>query len=193
MMTPTTGVTNLNRSAGEWFWEGYLPTAIEPAYEEARVDRMRAFVEAHTTEVEDGQVDFEGYDSEDEMLIAAEDAANEELEDWNSDCYLLLGDWERTNPDAGLLEYPTYDIDKEGKHGWAGIYRRDTGSILQVVWSKFTMMSHYCSPCYPNQSDLDTDGDSMLGYCLPPDEWDDGWKDENFHRLVNPDEWREAA
>lgn len=178
-MTPVTGVTNLNESAADWFWD-YTYQGIEPAYDIARVDFIRDFRRAN--------VDSEEYAGEPEALeAAAEEYANRQLENWESDCMILVGDWVQVDTDHN--GYPVYDINEEGENGWAGIYRRDSGNILQVLWSKFAMMAHYCSPCYPGQGDLDTPGDAYLAYCLPPDEWDEKYKDENLHRIVDPKEW----
>lgn len=42
----------------------------------------------------------------------------------------------------------------------------------QIVKSRFVVECARCSPCYPNQGDLDTEGDDYLAYCLPPDIFD---------------------
>lgn len=42
----------------------------------------------------------------------------------------------------------------------------------QVVKSKWVSRCAYCSPCFPDQGDLGTDGD-ILAYTLSPDVWGD--------------------
>ena len=180
-MKPVTGVTNLNESAGEWFWD-CTNDGIEIAYEESRIDLMRQFVDEHQ---EDEEYVIDGEYQEDDLISDAEEHADKEMENWESDCMILVGDWKRTNPDAELLEYPTYEPDETGD--WAGIYRRDSGNILQVVWSKWALQGAWCSPCYPNQVDLDSDG-GIWGYCLPAAEVRDEWVAECFNqgRAITP-------
>ena len=52
----------------------------------------------------------------------------------------------------------------------------------QVVKSKFVSMCAMCSPCYPNQGDLDTEG-SNATYQLPPDIFDNEY---NTHLPIIP-------
>ncbi len=42
----------------------------------------------------------------------------------------------------------------------------------QIVRSRWVAECNKCSPCYPNQGDLDTPGTDYLAYCLPPDMFD---------------------
>jgi hypothetical protein len=67
----------------------------------------------------------------------------------------IIGDW--------ILDTKTglYDVNKNGE--FAAIVRE---SVVQVVWSKFTAKGSPCSPCYPGQIDLDSDGE-FLAYTLP--------------------------
>lgn len=69
----------------------------------------------------------------------------------------LIGDW--------TLDTKTgqYEPSKDCK--FAAIVRE---SVTQVVKSKYTQKGALCSPCYPGQVDLDSDGD-FLGYTLPED------------------------
>lgn len=81
---------------------------------------------------------------------------------YERDCYepycttYLLGDW--LIDDDGKY-YP----DPDGEY--SAIYDNND-NIIQVVLSKTTKRCNHCSPCYPNQVDLDSDGE-FLGYCLP--------------------------
>jgi len=43
--------------------------------------------------------------------------------------------------------------------------------VIQITHSKHTARANKCSPCYPNQADLDTPGD-LLAYCLPVELFD---------------------
>jgi|SRR3989304_2950722 len=56
-----------------------------------------------------------------------------------------------------------YSPDKNGE--FSAI---ENESTTQIVWSKFTKRGALCSPCYPGQVDLDSDGE-FLGYTLPDD------------------------
>jgi hypothetical protein len=42
----------------------------------------------------------------------------------------------------------------------------------QIIKSKYISLCAYCSPCYPDQGDLDTAG-HIKAYTLPPDVWGD--------------------
>ena len=67
----------------------------------------------------------------------------------------IFGDW--------ILDTKTgqYDIDYNGE--FSAIENEDT---TQIVYSKYTKRGALCSPCYPGQVDLDSDG-IYLGYTLP--------------------------
>lgn len=73
---------------------------------------------------------------------------------------------EKIMGDAWILDTKTgkYDTVENDEHEFAAIIRE---SVIQVVWSKFTKRGALCSPCYPGQVDLDSDGD-FIGYTLPP-------------------------
>ena len=92
-------------------------------------------------ELANGLIDQEEYD--------------QELESWeNESPTLLIGDWIKDDRD---LYYP----DPKGEY--AAIVRE---TEIQVVFSKNTKRCNHCSPCFPGQADLDSDGD-FLAYCLP--------------------------
>lgn len=77
----------------------------------------------------------------------------------------LIGDWKK-DEETGEWEP---DRDREDGHGYSAIVRED---VTQVIWSRTTKRAHYCSPCYPGQVDIDTDGE-YLGYTLPEDCFDE--------------------
>jgi len=62
-----------------------------------------------------------------------------------------------------------YALDEEVE--FSAIYNTND-NVIQVVKSKYVSLCHYCSPCYPNQGNLDTEGD-LVAYQLPPDCFDD--------------------
>ncbi len=64
---------------------------------------------------------------------------------------------------------------------YAAIYNPDYNTV-QVIRSKFLIQCNFCSPCYPNQGDVDTPG-NVWAYCLPPDLMGEGWLKENGHRI----------
>lgn len=79
----------------------------------------------------------------------------------------LVGDWKK-NRDG------KYEIDHNGKEGWAGTYSNENGSTLVVEWSKWVAKCNQTSPCYIRKDtggrcgDLDTPGD-MWAYSVPPE------------------------
>lgn len=66
----------------------------------------------------------------------------------------IIGDWKKD--DGGL-----YTQDETGE--FAAIVRE---TVIQVVWSKFVTTGNLCSPCYPGQVDLDSEGE-FKAYTLP--------------------------
>jgi len=85
---------------------------------------------------------------------AVEAVEGEEIEDYDSTGPWLVGDW-RKSEDG---KYEPFD----GKEGFSAIQRE---SVVQFVLSRTTKRGAPCSPCYPGQVDLDTDGE-FLGYTL---------------------------
>lgn len=75
---------------------------------------------------------------------------------WEGNGEILIGDWIK-NSDG------KYDFNPAGEY--AAIVRED---VTQVIFSKFTKRCNICSPCYPGQVDLDSDG-QYLGFTLPSD------------------------
>lgn len=95
----------------------------------------------------------------------------------------LVGDWKRTwvwriggrtgrnvaSHTPGSRRYKVWTEDRNGPMGWSAIYNRDEMTI-QVGWSKWTKEdAAWCSPCYPNQGDIDTDGGGVVCFTLPPE------------------------
>lgn len=97
-----------------------------------------------------------------------EDKLNEALEFYQGDCSTYLyGDWRRDLNGK-------YSIDKAGRHGYALTYNTDSGNLC-VEYSKTTKLCHNTSPCYVMAdgsgpcADLDSIGDTVIGYALPDD------------------------
>ncbi len=68
----------------------------------------------------------------------------------------IFGDW--------ILDTKTNQYEPDTTNGeYAAI---ESESVTQIVWSKYTKRGALCSPCYPGQVDLDSEGD-FLGYTLP--------------------------
>lgn len=77
----------------------------------------------------------------------------------NSSHTKLLGDAWRLDTKTGK-----WDVIKDNPElEFAAIENETT---VQVLWSKVTKRGALCSPCYPGQVDLDSEGD-FLGYTLP--------------------------
>lgn len=91
----------------------------------------------------------------------------------------LFGSWKKN-------EEGQYEPDKSGEY--SAIYNGDYNTV-QVVRSKFAIRCAICSPCYPNQGDVDTPpgkyGD-VYAFCLPQDIMNEEWveKNNNKDRIV---------
>jgi hypothetical protein len=96
------------------------------------------------------QMDIES----DESLDDDERDAELEFIECDSSHEKIIGDWK-------INKYGKYEHDETGE--FAAIVRETT---IQVVWSKSTKRGALCSPCYPGQVDLDSEGD-FIGYTLP--------------------------
>lgn len=87
---------------------------------------------------------------------------DEDTFQYERDCYesdtttYLLGQWIKDSDGK-------YTPDLDGDY--SAIYDNNDNT-LQVVFSKNTKRCNHCSPCFPGQGDLDSDGD-FLTYCLP--------------------------
>jgi hypothetical protein len=96
------------------------------------------------------------------------DGTLDDDEKWDESCNIecddhekLIGDW--LKDDEGLY-YP----DEHGE--FAAIVTSSTFSCVQVVWSKWIAKNkRLCSPCFPNQADLDSENGKFTCYALPKD------------------------
>ena len=75
----------------------------------------------------------------------------------SSDSTYLIGGW--------ILDTVTHEYDVDKESDYAAIVRED---VTQIVWSKTVKTGALCSPCYPGQVDLDSEG-GYLAYDLPDD------------------------
>ena len=78
---------------------------------------------------------------------------------WEGSTTWLIGSWIKAKD--GL-----YDYDPNGEY--AAIVNEST---TQVIFSKYTKKAQLCSPCYPGQGDLDSNGE-YLAYDLPPEAYE---------------------
>ncbi len=81
------------------------------------------------------------------------------LDDYWESTTWLIGDWILDSDDL-------YTHDPNGEY--TAIVRVD---VTQVVFSKYTQRSNLCSPCYPGQGDIGSEGD-YLAYDLPPEAYE---------------------
>ena len=121
-------------------------------------------------EISDGiDLDYETllseYESDSESFFTEYCIPEEEQEDFDIDDYMsmcdsgsstyLLGSWRKVD---GMFE-----PDESGE------YSAICGEIYtQVVYSQYVTRATLCSPCYPGQADVPSDG-IYLAYTLPPD------------------------
>ena len=104
---------------------------------------------------------FENYESDlkdslDTGMIN-ESEYNDMLDGYESDMTTyLVGDWIKDKNDQWIP-------DPDGEY--SAIYDNND-NYIQVVLSKTTKKCNHCSPCFPGQGDLDSDGE-FLAYCLP--------------------------
>jgi hypothetical protein len=97
-----------------------------------------------------------------------EEAVNESMSNVceNISSY-IFGDWKKNT--EGL-----YEIDQNGKQGFALSYSPESG-VVTVEFSKHTKKCGHTSPCYVMANgdgpcgDLDSEGDSVVAFCLPED------------------------
>lgn len=73
---------------------------------------------------------------------------------------ILIGDWK-------LDAQGKYMPNKRGSNHYSAIVNEFT---VQVIWSKYiAKVRAYCSPCYPNQLDLESGKGTYKAYTLPND------------------------
>lgn len=95
---------------------------------------------------------------------------------------ILIGGWKKVK---GL-----YQVNKRG-YEYSAIYRENM--YIQVVWSKTAIYCNKCSPCYPKQGDIGTDG-SLLAYSLPVEFYTPEFIRDNIDRirLHKRGEWKKV-
>ena len=100
------------------------------------------------------------------------------LEEDHCDCYCdngssirLYGSWKSSK---GI-----FTPSRTGE--FSAIFNPDSNT-LQVLRSNYVIRCNHCSPCFPGQGDVDSDGE-IWAYCLPPDYMDEKWILENGHRV----------
>jgi len=86
----------------------------------------------------------------------------------------LFGNWEKG--DDGI-----YNCPETSK--FSAIYNCCLATV-QVIHSNYAVRCKRCSPCYPNQGDVDVDGDEYIAYILPPEHILMHWILENGHRVI---------
>lgn len=139
-----TGVTTGNTINWDAVGYDYIDLAYENAHKEAVKDAL-------------AKLEEEGY-SEEDIQEEAEGMAEEEMEGFDSS--------------GGTQLYGTWTKDAEGYYipdtngEFAFIYDSND-NYVQVVWSKTTKECRKCSPCFPMQGDLDSEGNDYTAYCLP--------------------------
>ncbi len=106
-------------------------------------------------------------ESENDSEMDIENEAAKRMEYYENRGPYLYGDWVKNAEGQ-------YEIDKNGKYGFAVTYSQESGNV-SVEWSRTTKRCHHTSPCYVMADgsgpcgDLDTKGDSVIAYCLPDD------------------------
>lgn len=81
-----------------------------------------------------------------------------------------------------------YTPSKGGEY--SAIYNPDYNTV-QVVNSRYVIRCAHCSPCYPGQGDVDSDG-HVWANCLPPSLMSKDWLKENGHRVFKWNKTRRA-
>jgi len=94
-------------------------------------------------------LDFEEYQ---------EEHPDEEIDFWDGSSLYVYGF--RKGSDG------KYEPDKNA--GFSAIIRIES-NVMQVIRSSHVCWCKQCSPCYPNQADIDTPGHDFLAYAPPPD------------------------
>jgi len=99
---------------------------------------------------------------------------NEEINSWEGSSLYLYG---FRKGSGGKYE-------PDEKSEFSAIIRTES-NVMQIVRSSHACWCRQCSPCYPNQGDLDTPGHDYLAYAPTPDCFDDDEKGKQFvSRLI---------
>lgn len=100
---------------------------------------------------------------------------------------LTYEEWKAENPDASDDDYPendgcTYLIGfKKGEEGLyipdkskevCAIVNYEPAYTSRIVYSKYAIKCGFASPCYPNQGDVDSEGEE-IAYIFPPSYFED--------------------
>lgn len=146
--TPVTGVISMNSVESEWLFDNEIcPTCEELIDELNNLEYCPICGDVHLDE--DGFCPACGYDKEKDMDFV--------------ECFdheKLVGDW--IKDDEGY-----YIPDETGE--FAGIVSSSSFNCIQVIWSKHTKKGFaLCSPCFPGQADLDSEGE-FTAFILPED------------------------
>lgn len=154
---PRVGVVNVG-SLSEWIFET-IDRGIDIAWEEACED-FQAELRAEGIKEDSQEWECRMQDFSDES-----DSFGTKI--------ILFGNWEK---DAGS-GFAKYVPDTSGEY--AASFNSDS-NVVTVEWSKYTTPTHHTSPCYVMADgsgpcgDLDTPGDSVIAYTLPPEFFDKG-------------------
>lgn len=86
-----------------------------------------------------------------------------------------------------------FGMKKDGKGSYeadetadvAGIFNTNQNTV-QIVQSKWCFDdARMCSPCYPNQADMDSVGGGVLGYSVSPDDFNE-YEESPIKSMVKP-------
>ena len=86
----------------------------------------------------------------------------------------LIGDW----IEAENKEYK-YEPAPNGK-----FVAQYNGNTIVVFQSKWAVKCLRCSPCYPRCGDVDSRGESVIAYILPPEYLNEEWLKKNKDRII---------
>lgn len=191
-----TGVLGGN-NVGDGFWEDqgqaidvYWEENLKETKEAIRERMLEELVEEICNNTEPQEFNQETAQAQAEALIddnEVEEQARNEVEDMEGGTYHLVGSWKKVT-DLAQENIHGYAPDKDGDY--AAIYDSND-NYIQVVWSKTVVNCSWCSPCFPNQGDLDTPGFGAVAYALPEGYYYDGWQVNNDadKRLMNLSVW----
>jgi hypothetical protein len=152
------------------------------------------------------------HDTNLDLFLSCQESIDPELElylekDPDLDCidwspyYELFGDWKKVE-EQNDPDYGKYTEDKNSKDNYSAILNNDYNTI-QVTFSNVCVLVGLCSPCYPNQGDLDANpnkncmGDPVWAYCLPFDLLSKKWliekeiEGKNFYQNNN-EKWEKV-
>ena len=153
-----TGVTQGNQ-VGEFWGENWIDLRYEQTREDAQKEKYQELLESGLSEEESREETDFYIDNEWEYHVESD--------------VQLYGNW--------IIENEKYHPDPSGEY--SAIYDSND-NIIQVVYSRYVISCHKCSPCYPLQGDIDTPGNYYMAYCLPPELMSEEWQEENTNRVI---------